>query len=154
MKHPLVILFLLSAICQCTYGQSRKLTDRELNESTGHKLLFADTSTCGELNKWVKSDIDNKTIFLFLRGGIAPIYISTDSIFENKFNIYYYDFGDTGPPDDKCIIMYNKQVFEYLTHNYGSIWLRTIRKDILGLSEWEKDQKNPGAKTGTLNFYF
>src|SRR5437588_12157847 len=98
---------------QISFGQNRLLSDSDLNHSTASKIRFADTTTCNEVNEWVKSDIKNKTFFLFLAGGIAPVVYATDKEFENKYKVYFYDFGDT-PPDDKCLIKYNNMIFDYL----------------------------------------
>lgn len=140
MKPLIIILFFLITICQLTFGQNRKLTDDELNSSTVSKLTFADTSTCSEIDEWFKSDIKNNHIFLFLPGGFAPVTYSRDSIFENKYGIYFYDFGCVSP-NNKCIIKYNYKAFEYLTNAHGKSWMKEIRKDVIGFSQWKAKNK-------------
>lgn len=134
-------LFLLIGIYQISLSQNRILTDDELNKSTVHKIIFEDTLTCSDVEKWIKSDISNKTIFLFLQGGLAPISYSTDRVFENKYGVYFNDFGDVGLSNEVCIKKYNNMVFEYLTKTYGKYWIHEIRKDVIGFSEWKKNNK-------------
>ena len=104
------------------------------------KIRFADPVTCDNINEWLKSDIDNKTIILFLESGEVPKVYANDKNFENKYGIYFYDFGDVGMPDYKCVIKYNYLVFDYLTKVYGKRWKKEIRKDIIGLSKWQPDK--------------
>jgi len=139
-KATLFITFFSLIVGQYTFGQNRKLSDEELNHSTASKIRWADTITCAQIDKWVKSDIKSKTIFLFLTGGIAPAVYTTDQKFEDKYGIYYFDFGDSSP-DYKCVIKYNDMVFDYLTKVYGKKWKREVRKDIIGLSEWKKQNR-------------
>lgn len=140
MRPLFIISFLLIAVCELSFGQNRKLTDDELNNSTVTKLKFADTITCAEIDGWLKSDIKNHTIFLFLQGGIAPVIYSEDSIFENKYGVYFYDFGCISP-DYKCVIKYNERVFEYLTNTYSKRWKKKLRKDIIEFSQWKAKLK-------------
>lgn len=84
------------------------------------------------MDEWFQHDKQHKTIFLLLQGGIAPVIYTTDEAFENKYGVYYYDFGCTAP-DKKCIIRYNQRVFEYLTSTFGKGWKKQIRKDVIGL---------------------
>jgi len=131
-----VALFLIIGY-QFAFGQNRKLTDDDINKSSAVKMVFADTvRDCDEMDEWVRTDIKNKTVFLFLQGGIAPKAYTTDNAFENKYNIYFFDFGCTAP-DPKCAIRYNEKVFEYLTGAYGKKWMKEIRKDIMGLAQWK-----------------
>jgi hypothetical protein len=139
-KKTILFLSFLSLItCQNLFGQIRQLPDEEINHSTASKIKFIDTITCDKIDGWIKSDIKNKTIFLFLDGGIAPKVYTNDKEFENKYGVYFYDFGDL-PPDSKCIIKYNFMVFDYLTNIYGRKWIKEIRKDITGLSKWKKNK--------------
>jgi len=141
MKLRVLTIFILLISTQITFAQHFKLTDEQLNNSTTHKLTFADTTNCGEVNGWFKSDTTNKTIFLFLQGGFVPVIFSTDSTFENKYNVYFYDFGDVGLPSDKCVIAYDNMVFDYLTIKYGKQWIRKLRKDVIGFNDWKKAYK-------------
>lgn len=137
MKFTLLLLLLIT-LYQISFPQSRVLTDEDLNRSTAHKIIFEDTLSCDDVEKWIKSDIANKTLFIFIQGGIAPVYYSNDRKFENKYGVYFNDFGDTGPPSDVCIKKYNYYVFEYLIKTYGREWIKEMRKDVIGFSEWKK----------------
>ncbi len=80
MPYPKMILSFIALILthQFLFGQNRPLSDDDLNHSTGSKIRFADTINCDEIKGWIKSDIKNNTIFLFLAGGIAPVVYTTD----------------------------------------------------------------------------
>jgi hypothetical protein len=136
MKTKLTIL-LLVIVSQFTFGQHRKLTDKEMNNSTAIKIRYVDTLHCTQIDELFKNDIKSKTIFLFLQGGIEPIVYSTDKKFEKKYGIYFQDFGCISP-NYKCIIKYNYKVFDYLTMKYGEKWKKEIREDVIGLKEWNK----------------
>jgi hypothetical protein len=143
-----ILLFFFSVISQITFGQSRTLTDEEINNSTITKITFADTTrNCEVMYQWFKHDVANNTIFLFLQGGIAPVIYSDDKGFESKYKVYFWDFGCT-TPEQKCLISYNTKVFDYLTNTYGKTWMKKIRKDVIGFSEWQKNQqKRESLKT-------
>ncbi|HVN47726.1 MAG TPA: hypothetical protein VMU30_02775 [Bacteroidota bacterium] len=79
-----------------------------------------------------EKDIKHQIPKLFLAGGIVPIVYSDDTLFENKFKIRYYDFGDT-PPADAIIRKYNRTIFNYLDYKYGTEWRSFVRKDVLFL---------------------
>ena len=137
MRLELKILFIFIFISQLTLGQNRVLTDEDYNNSTAVKITFANPKTCEEIEQWIKSDFENKTIFLFLQGGIAPVEYTTDKDFENEYGIYFFDFGCVAP-DYKCVIEYNNRVFDYLTEKFGKKWTKRIRKDIIGFKEWKR----------------
>ena len=140
MKPYYILVFLITSISQFAVAQNRQLTDSILNNSTGTKIKFTEPPDCIEIDQWVKSDIKNKTIFLFLQGGIAPVIYSSDKKFGEKYGIYFYDFGCIGPLDDKCVIKYNCMVFDYLSSIYGNKWQKEIRKDVIGFVEWKKNK--------------
>lgn len=131
------MFFLASSI---TFGQNRELTDDEYNNSTAGKITFVNPETCEQIDEWIKADFKNKNVYLFLQGGIAPIEYTTDKDFENKYGIYFYDFGCV-PPTEKCVIEYNSQVFDYLTKKYGKKWKREIRNDVIGFKEWKRKNR-------------
>ena len=141
MKPYYILIFLFTSISQISSGQNRQLTDSALNKSTALKIKFVEPPDCNQIEEWGKSDISKKTIFLFLQGGIAPIVYSSDKKFENKYGIYFYDFGCIGMPDYKCVIKYDNMVFDYLTSIYGKKWQKEIRKDVIGFAEWKKNNK-------------
>ena len=95
---------------------------------------------CENAKLIAEKDIKNKTIYLLIQGGIAPVVYSNDSIFEKKYNISYYDYGCVAAKED-CILNYNMKIFDYLNNKYGKNWYKEVRKDIAGLREWKKRKK-------------
>lgn len=137
MKATLYNLLFLLFVTQNSFGQNHKLPDSILNKSTVSKITFSGAN-CENIEKWAKSDISNKTLFLFLHSGIAPVKYTTDEAFEIKYGIYFQDFGDIMSADEKCVIKYNSIVFDYLTKKYGKGWVKEIRKDVIGFKGWKK----------------
>jgi len=92
-------------------------------------VVFADC----ELNKKIAEiDIRDNKSKLLLVGSIAPIVYNNQDKFEKKYNIRYYDFGCT-PPNEECVIQYNKTIFADLDKKYGKKWRKEVRKDVIGL---------------------
>lgn len=123
-----------------SFGQNRELSIEDYNNGTPAKIYFAHSETCEEIEEWIKADFENKTVFLFLQGGIAPVEYRKDKGFENKYGIYFIDFGCVAP-DYKCVIRYNNQVFDYLTETFGKKWMKEIRKDIIGFKDWKQNHR-------------
>ena len=116
------------------YSRIGNLSDEQLNSSGAAKLLFSQKS---DVKNLAEKDIEDGNPFLLLQGGIAPVIISTDPKFEDKYKIYFYDYGCTGP-DQNLIKEYNKAIFEYLTDKYGEKWIYEVRDDVVGLDNWKK----------------
>lgn len=72
---------------------------------------------------------------LLLQGGIAPVLYRNQPIFEQKYNVGYYDFGCIRSDAEDCIISYNKVIFSYLDSTYGKKWRKEVRKDVIGLNQ-------------------
>jgi hypothetical protein len=122
-------------------AQNKILPDVESNNSTAAKITFADTlKNCMVIDEWFKSDVKTHKTFLFIQGGEAPHVYTTDKNFEKKYKIHFNDLGCI-VLDLKCITRYNNQVFDYLTSIYGKKWVKEIRKDIVGLSQWKKSRR-------------
>jgi len=67
---------------------------------------------------------------LLIVGSIAPIAISTsDTKFEKKYGIKYFDFGCT-PTIAECIKIYNERIFELMDKTYGMKWRKKVRSDV------------------------
>ncbi|WP_221417950.1 hypothetical protein, partial [Fulvivirga kasyanovii] len=112
-----------------------EFSKEQLNNSGPSKLTFVtDINKAAEL---AKLDIQNGIPFLLLKGGIAPTVIGTDPEFEKKYEIYFYEYGCTGP-EHEIIIAYNEMIFDFLTMKYGKEWLKEVRKDVIGLKNWKK----------------
>ena len=128
----MLLILLVFTINQVAFGQNRILTDEEINNSGPTKMTFVEN--CEEVKKLFKADLKKQTLFLLLQGGIAPVVIMTDKSFENKYQVYYYDFGCIAP-NLECVKAYNEFVFDHLTQLYGNKWKKEVRKDDLGLKE-------------------
>ena len=137
----LVILSPLSILAQTEDDQSviytkiRELSDEQLNSSGASKLNFVMDET--EAENLAILDLKNGIPFLLLMGGIAPTVIATDPQFEQKYGIYFYEFGCTGP-ENEILIAYNKTIFDYLQNEYGKKWIKEVRDDVVGFKEWKK----------------
>ena len=134
MKSILITL-IFTAQCLITVGQTRVLTDTDYNNSGAIKLIFA--TEISEAKNLARQDIDKGTPFLLLQSGIAPVVYTTDSIFENKFRVYYYEQGCT-VPDNDLMKAYNIEIFKYLDEQFGKKWRKSIRKDVIGFKKWER----------------
>jgi hypothetical protein len=118
-----------------SFSQSTKLTDEQVNASGAIKLIFVDSLK--QASDLAKKDIATGTPFLLLHSGISPVVYSSDGKFEEKYKVYYYESGCTGPTE-KFAIEYNRIIFEYLTNLYGGKWKAEIRKDVLGFKKWKR----------------
>ncbi|TGE18919.1 FEKKY domain-containing protein [Hymenobacter elongatus] len=133
MKRALLIgLFIIQTLF--VFGQAKVLTDDDYNKSGAIKLTFVTTKT--EAIELAKNDIEKGTPFILLQSGIAPVVYATDSIFESKFKVYYYEQGCVGP-NNELMKEYNYVIFNYLSETYGKKWRREIRKDAIGLRQWK-----------------
>ena len=119
----------------CCFGQNKKLTDKEYNESGVGKIRFA--LNVQEAENLAKSDLKAKKPFLLIQGGIASIIYPTDKAFTKAYGVDYYDFGCVGA-EKKISTAYNNIIFEYLCRTYGRKWKNIIRKDVIGLKEYKK----------------
>ncbi|MGO3719474.1 MAG: hypothetical protein ACTJGD_09090 [Mesonia hippocampi] len=90
-----------------------------------------------EAKNLARQDIDKGTPFLLLQSGIAPVVYTTDSIFENKFRVYYYEQGCSGS-DNELMKAYNIEIFKYLDEQFGKKWRKSIRKDVIGIEKWKR----------------
>lgn len=126
----LIGLLLLSLIC---WGQNPKLTNEQYNSSGAIKLIFVDNIK--QADSLAKLDINKGIPFLLLQSGISQVIYTTDSIFEDKYKVYYFESGCTGA-EEILASEYNKTIFEFLRSKYGRKWMREIRKDVIGYKKW------------------
>ena len=137
MKRLLLIgLFFTQTLF--VFGQSRIPTDDDYNKSGAIKLTLVTTKT--EAIELAKYDIEKGTLFIFLQSGIAPVVYTTDSVFEDKFKVFYCEQGCVGP-DYELMKEYNYVIFKCLTDTYGKKWRREIRKDAIGLRQWKRKKQ-------------
>ncbi|MDD5150861.1 MAG: hypothetical protein PHC28_10365 [Flavobacterium sp.] len=129
MKQLLIFLFLSNL----AFGQSKKLSDEDINNSGASRINFIEN--CNEVEKLAEIDIKNETIILFLQSGEAPIIYYKDETFKKKYNVFFYEQGCIG---SNCTKEYNKIIFNYLLNKYGKKWIKQIRKDVIGFKDWKK----------------
>lgn len=127
-----MISLLLSPIL--SYGQLSRPTDEHFNRSGVSKLVFADGLT--QTIDLANADINRGTRFLLLKSEISPVAFPNDTKFQGDYKIYYQESGCTGP-SEQLAIAYNSVMFKYLTQTYGKKWLKTVRKDVLGLKGYK-----------------
>ncbi|MEJ7559889.1 MAG: hypothetical protein WKF66_16375 [Pedobacter sp.] len=114
-------------------------TDEQVNKSAASKLFLADGLT--RAIDLANADILSGTRFLLLKSGISPVVFSNDAKFQENYKIYYHESGCTGP-NEQIAIEYNRVMFKYLTHAFGKKWLKTVRKDVLGLKGYKQNISN------------
>lgn len=130
MRNFIIFTFLFLPFFGC--AQIIKPTDDQFNGSGASKLIFANNVL--KAAELAKSDIEKKIPFLLLQGGIDPVIYPTDNQFQQKYNVYFYEFGCTDL-DYTFAAEYNKVIFGYLTQKYGKKWTRNIRTDVIGFKE-------------------
>ncbi len=118
-----------------SYSQTKRPNAEDHNNSGAIKLIFVTSNE--EVKDLAKSDIGKGLPFLLIQSGIGPVTYPTDSIFESNFKVYYYEEGCTGP-DIELMETYNFEIFNHLTSKYGSKWIHSIRKDVIGLKQWKR----------------
>lgn len=85
---------------------------------------------CEYSRQQADKDWKNEKPKLLIVGSIAPIAISTsDTKFEKKYGIKYFDFGCT-PTIAECIKIYNERIFELMDKTYGMKWRKKVRSDV------------------------
>lgn len=108
-------------------------TSLTLTDSGIGNAKFEIGAVCEFTKEAAIQDIRGKKIKLLLSGGIAPAIYKSDSKFERKFNVKYFDFGCT-PEANECMIEYNSKVFEYLDSKFGDKWRKSVRQDVIGIN--------------------
>lgn len=135
MKALLILMLLSSPATMFAQGAPNVSAEPALHASS---LAFASAADgCAEGRQLAEKDIAARRPCLLLASGIAPVAYTTDADFKRAFGVRYLDNGCTGPAAD-CAAAYNARVFEYLTENFGRAWRKKIRKDVLGLAEWQR----------------
>ena len=134
MKSTLTTLILIVQ-CLVSFGQTKVLTDDDYNNSGAIRLTFV--TEISEAKNLAQQDIDKGIPFLIIKSGIAPVAYTSDSIFENKFRVYYYEQGCTGP-DNELMKAYNIEIFKFLDEEFGKKWRKSIRKDVIEFKKWKR----------------
>jgi len=133
IRITIIYSFLLFPILG--YGQVAKSTDERLNTRNVSNLIFA--STMKQASELANSDIKKGNLYIVLISGIAPVVNQVDSSFEKNYKIQYFDFGCSGPSAEMALA-YNKVMFNFLTDAYGKKWIKSARKDIIGLKDFKR----------------
>lgn len=131
MKTTIILYFAL--IVNCFAQETAE--DKQYNESGAAKINFA--QSIEEAENLANADIKDKTLFLFIQGGIAPVVYATDKEFRKLYGVRYNDLGCMSG-DSKITAAYNKVILKYLCSNYKKDWKKKIRKDVIGFKEFRK----------------
>jgi len=70
------------------FGQQKVITVNDMNKSGASKLKLVRTRQ--EAIELAKNDIKNGIPFILMQSETEPILDTLDSVFENKFKVYYY----------------------------------------------------------------
>ena len=132
---PTILTILLLTVASLSFGQTGELPFDEYATSGAKKLIFE--SEISRAQELARNDIQRGIPFLLVQSGIAPRVYTTDSLFENRFKVYYHELGCTGP-DEELINAYNIEIFIFLDKMYGKEWRKSIRKDVIGFKSWKR----------------
>jgi hypothetical protein len=126
-------LLLLLASLNCIGQNSRIITNSEYNTSGAIRL----GNDIEEARRLAQLDIEKGIPFLNLVSGFSPQFYEKDKVFEQQFEVYYYEHGCVGPSPE-VVEAYNKVIFDYLQAKYGNSWRRLVRKDVASYKTWKK----------------
>lgn len=117
-----------------TFAQTHKHTHTELDSAlhanTAINLIFL-AHNAQEATDFAKETVAKGTVLLLLQGGTEPIVYDTDSLFEQKYGVLYFDLACTAPAKE-ITMAYNNVVFNHLSKKYGNAWKKEVRKDVIG----------------------
>ena len=100
---------------------------------TGMSLnLHAGVDNCYHSKQKALRDLSRGKVEFLLQGGIAPIHIKGQEIFEKKYATHYRDLGCM-IPKGLCLDVYNREIGQYLDKKHGKAWRKEVRKDVPGL---------------------
>ena len=83
--------------------------------------------------KMFATDLENKTVRLYVLGGIVSAIRESDRSFEKQYSLTYYDFGCVIPANIDLYYRYNQLVFAHLDSKFAG-WRKSVHKSTLGLS--------------------
>ena len=111
------------------FGYKDQVLEIMTNDGITKTTLTLEAS-CQYSKKQADKDWTNEKPKLLLVGSIAPTASSpSDTKFEKKYGIEYFDFGCT-PPIEECIKIYNERIFELMDKKYGMKWRKKVRSDV------------------------
>lgn len=138
MKNFILFILILGLNSTFCFGQKEEIIDSIfINSDSPSEFRLLMLENCKNAYIIADQDIEKNTIQLLIVGGIAPSVYPSDQVFELKYQVLYYDYGDLAAKGE-CMFIYNSKVFDYLTENYGNTWRKEVRKDVYGLKEWKK----------------
>lgn len=142
MKNIFFTILILGFYSTFCFGQEKEIIDSIfINSDSPSEFRLKMLENCENAYIIADQDIKKNTINLLIVGGIAPAVNPSDQVFEMKYQVSYYDYGDLAAKGE-CMFNYNSKVFDYLTENYGNTWRKEVRKDAYGLREWKKRIRN------------
>lgn len=83
-------------------------------------------------------EINSKTKTIYVLGGIASVITKEDLAFAKKHNLSFHDFGCLAPVNFEFYEAKNNLVFEFLNENYGGIWQKDIKPNVMGFEKWKR----------------
>lgn len=96
------------------------------------KVPLPADSTKLHSKKLATADLKKGEVKFLIRGGIVSTVVKGQELFEEKYNIRYYDFGCI-MPENISIEHYNKVVAYFMDKKYGRVWRKEVRRDIIGI---------------------
>ncbi len=111
------------------FGYDNQVFKIKTNDGITKTTLIIEAD-CEYNKEQADEDWNNNRAKLLLVGSIAPRGNSlSDTRFEKKYEIEYFDFGCT-PPTEECIKIYNERIFELMDKKYGKKWRKKVRSDV------------------------
>ncbi|CAL2085857.1 hypothetical protein [Tenacibaculum sp. 190524A05c] len=111
------------------FGYDNQVFKIKTNDGITKTTLIIEAD-CEYNREQADEDWNNNRAKLLLVGSIAPRANSqSDTRFEKKYGIEYFDFGCT-PPTQECIKIYNERIFELMDEKYGKKWRKKVRSDV------------------------
>lgn len=98
----------------------------------GFTSLPAAKDDCAQSKEKAIADLKTGKVQFLLQGGIAPVHIKGQDVFEKKYSLHYRDFGCV-IPKGLCLDIYNREIGQYLDKKHGKAWRKEVRKDVQGL---------------------
>ena len=143
MKQIVFIIQIIAFTSLLSHGQEKS------HEKFDSVFIYSDMPSpsklrmienCNYAKIIAEQDIQKQEIKILIIGGIAPVIYSSDSFFENKYHVSYYDFVYL-PPNEDCVFKYNVEIFKYLNSTFGKRWKKEIRKNAYGLKQLKRKRK-------------
>ncbi|MFC7667824.1 hypothetical protein ACFQT0_10820 [Hymenobacter humi] len=123
------------------FSQGNQAADVRTSSPAHTQLLFVPSADCARQGvRLAEDDLARGAPVLLLQGGISPVVYPSDSAFEQRFGVQYFDEGCSAPSKE-CMMAYNARIFRYLQRNYAKAWWKDMRKDVIGFKEWKKSAK-------------